>query len=178
MKKLLIVAAAALSLSACATTPAYHPATRPGGTGYSEYRVTSDRWRVSFAGNSVTSRDQVEMYLLLRAAELTLENGYDWFEMVDRSTNRDTRYIPADPFWGSSAWGPYWRPSWRAYRRGYWSPWGASAWGPDWDREVTRYEANAEIVMHRGPRPEGGPHAFDARDVVANLGPRVQRPAP
>ena len=51
---------------------------------------------------------------------------------------------------------------------------------PFWDdrhyREVTRYEANAEIVMGRGIAPDDRT-AFDAREVVANLGPTIVRPA-
>ncbi len=31
--------------------------------------------------------------------------------------------------------------------------------------------------MGRGPKPAGDPNAFDAREVVANLGGRVTRPA-
>lgn len=179
MKRLLLAAAAAaLTLSACETVPAYHPATRPGGTGYSEYRISADRWRVNFSGNSVASRDRVEMSLLYRAAELTLQNGYDWFETEDRSTSRDTRYVGfPDPWWGGSRWGSYWHPSWRFYgRRGAWTRWDPF-WGPDWDmQEVTKYEASAEIVMHHGPAPSGDSHAFDAREVAANLGPRVAPP--
>ena len=179
MKKILIAAAAALALSACATATPYAPAGPGQSGGYSEYRVSQERWRVSFAGNSVTSRDTVEMYLLYRAAEVTLENGGDWFETVDRSTTRDTRYVGSpDPWFGSSPWGPYWHPAWRHYRGGYWSRWDPF-WGDDWDvREVSRYEAQSEIITHRGPRPEGDAHAFDAREVIANLGPRVMRPQP
>ena len=40
------------------------------------------------------------------------------------------------------------------------------------------FEATAEIVMHRGPKPEGNGKSFDARDVVAKLGPKVERPKP
>ena len=42
-------------------------------------------------------------------------------------------------------------------------------------REVTRFEANTEIVMGRGPKPND-PNAFDAREVMQNIGPRVMRP--
>ncbi|MBS0294954.1 MAG: hypothetical protein JSR45_01495 [Proteobacteria bacterium] len=178
MKKLMIAAAAALALSACATATPYAPAGPGHHEGYSEQRITADRYRVSFAGNSVTSRETVEMYLLYRAAEVTLQNGYDWFETADRSTQRDTRYVGTpDPFWGP--YGPYWRPSWRLYRHGFWGPWGRDPWGPDYDvQQINRYEASAEIIMHHGPKPEGGPHAFDAHQVIENLGPRVTRPAP
>ena len=36
------------------------------------------------------------MGLLLRAAELTTESGYDWFSTVQRQTDRDVR-LPGDP---------------------------------------------------------------------------------
>ena len=181
MKRLLIaVAATGLALSACATATPYQPvgATSTRG-GYAEERITESRWRVMFAGNSMTSRDTVEMYLLYRAAELTVQNGYDWFEAVNRVTDRDTRYVGSpDPYWYGSRWGPYWRPSWRWYGPRGWSRWDPF-WGSDWDvREVTRYEAHAEIVMHRGRAPTDDRFAFDAREVMANLGPCVMRPEP
>jgi hypothetical protein len=179
MKRILIAAAATLALSACATATPYQPA-KPGssyGNGYSDYRVEDGRWRVSFAGNSVTSRETVEKYLLYRAAELTVQQGYDWFDTVHRNTERDTSYYgTADPWWG--AWGPYWGPSWRYWGPRGWGPWGP--WGPtSYDvQQVNRYEATAEILMHKGPRPTDNPRAFDAREVMSNLGPQVVRPAP
>ncbi len=176
LKPVLLATAAALALSACATATPYGPAGVDSRYGYSEQRVDADRYRVSFAGNSVTSREQVEMALLLRAAEVTAENGYDWFSTVNRATDRDVRLqgIP-DPFY-RDRYSPFWGPSWRYYRRGYWSPW-RDPFGPDFDvREIDRYEASAEIVMGRGPKPAGDPDAFDAREVIQNLGPRVTRP--
>lgn len=178
MKRVLIAAAAVLTLSACATATPYQPASRSDG-GFAETRLESNRYRVTFAGNSLTARETVEDYLLYRAAELTVENGFDWFSAVNRDTEADRRYYAQpDPF---SRWDPFWTPSWRYYRRGYWTPW--SPWdrfGPrEIDvREVTRYEATAEIVMGRGQKPQNDPHAFDAREVMQNLGSRVQRPQP
>jgi hypothetical protein len=175
---LLAVAAAALTLSACATSTPYAPAGFNGQRGgYAEQRLESNRYNVSFAGNSVTSREQVEMSLLLRAAELTTENGYDWFSTVNRATDRDVRYQTlADPFY--SRYGPYWGPSWRYYGRGRWSAWNDPFWGRrDFDvRQIDRYEATAEIVMGRGPKPAGDVNAFDAREVISNLAGRVTRP--
>jgi hypothetical protein len=166
--------AAALTLSACATPTGYMPVEPGGRYGYAEQRLESDRWRVTFAGNSVTSREQVEMALLLRAADLTVQSGYDWFATVNRATDRDARYYATpDPFF-RDRYGPYWGPSWRFYRRGYWSPFD-HYWRRDVDiREVERFEAAAEIVMGRGPKPAGDPNAFDAREVIANVGPRVR----
>ena len=191
MKRLLVAAAAALALggalAGCATPTPYQPAPPGRSTyGYSNYRIDDTHWRVSFAGNSLTSRETVEKYLLYRAAELTLEQGYDWFDTTDRHTERNTSYYATDPyyrspFWGSYGWG--WRPYWRYYG----GPWGWRAWdpwygGPFWAdtvniQEVTRYEATAEIVMGRNPPPDGR-RVFQAREVVANLAPSIVRPTP
>ena len=192
MKRLLLAAAAAtlgLGLAACETATPYQPAP-PGPTsasyGYRDYRIDSTHWRVGFAGNSLTSRETVEKFLLYRAAELTTEQGYDWFQTTDRHTERNTSYYGgADPYYGSAFWGTYgwgWRPSWRyggAFGWRSWDPWGG---GPFWANQidieqVDRYEASAEIVVGRGPAPEGQ-RVFNAREVVANLGPSIQRPKP
>ena len=174
-KTLLLAATAALALSACATATPYGPAGPETRYGYAEQRVDADRFRVSFAGNSVTSREQVEMSLLLRAAELTLESGHDWFSTVNRATDRDVRYATSpDPFY-YDRYSPFWGPSWRYSRRGIWSPW-RDPFGPDFDvRQIDRYEATSEIVIGRGRKPANDPNAFDAREVIDNLGPRVAR---
>jgi hypothetical protein len=183
MKRLILAAAAtaALVLAGCATATPYQPL-QPGRTasgGYSERQIEPNRWQVSFSGNSLTSRQTVETYLLFRSAELTLANGYDWFAIVDRHTERDTR-VYADPFYDSWGFGGYWGPSWRFYRGGYWGPWGPWGWGGGWSsfdyREVTRYEATAEIFMGRGPKPADDRRAFEARAVVDRLGPTIVRP--
>lgn len=176
-KTLLLVAAAALTLGACATATTYAPAGYNGQRGgYAEQRLENDRYRVSFSGNSVTSREQVEMSLLLRAAELTTESGFDWFSTTNRATDRDTRYQTiGDPFFDRYR---YWGPSWRYYGRRGWSPWGDPFWGrDDFDvQQIDRYEATAEIVMGRGAKPAGDANAFDAREVISNIGARVTRP--
>ncbi|HEU4430488.1 MAG TPA: hypothetical protein VFT98_17130 [Myxococcota bacterium] len=68
---------------ACATETRYQPAEGPGDYGYREQRIESDRWRVAFRGNSMTELESVEQALLYRAAELTLEQGFAWFRIVD-----------------------------------------------------------------------------------------------
>ena len=172
------------SLAACVTPTPYQPAVRGHG-GYSETRIEPDRWRVTFTGNTVTSRDTVEGYLLYRAAELTLQNGYDWFAMVDRQTDANQRtYVNADPFY-HPWYGPgfaYWRPVWRYRGRGYawrtWDPWfGGPFWADEADVEtVQAFDASAEIVAHKGAKPADDPRAFDAHAVVENLKPKIRYP--
>ena len=177
------VLALAAGLSACATATPYQPNV-PGASvsgGYSDYRLDANKFRVSFAGNTLTSRDTVERYLLYRAAELTLAQGYDWFLIAARDTDKTTRtYV--DPPMSSFRYG-YWRPYWSYYGPSWgwrtWDPyWGDPFWADRIDvRTVEKYEATADIVMNKGPRPADDPRAFDAREVMANLGPTIQRPA-
>jgi hypothetical protein len=88
MKRFLLIAPAAIAivLAACAPTPTlYGPSLAGGsGVGYDALRVEDDRWRVSFTGGPGASREQVERLALRRAAELSLANGFEWFEVVDR----------------------------------------------------------------------------------------------
>jgi hypothetical protein len=193
-KKSAVFAAAAIvalaaGLAGCETATPYQPLVggHASAGGYSETRIEPDRWRVTFAGNSLTSRETVEGYLLFRSAELTVQLGFDWFSIVDRQTNRDTRtYVEPDPLyhpWYGGGFG-YWRPSWRYYGGGFgwrsWDPfWGDPFWADRMDvRTVEKFEASAEIVMHHGPKPADDPRAFDARSVVDNLRPKIQYPAP
>lgn len=185
---LFVAAALSAGLAACATPTPYQPNIRGASSagGYSEVRVEPNRYRVNFTGNSLTSRETVEGYLLFRAAELTVESGYDWFTVVDRDTDKTSRtYVEPDPFYrpwyGSYG---FWRPSWRYYGGAYgwrgWDPfWGDPFWADRVDvRTVERYEASAEIVMQKGAKPADDVKAFDARAVIENLKPRVQYPQP
>ena len=181
-------ASGALLLAGCMTETPYRPATGSGfyRTGFSERQVEQDRWLVTFAGNTVTDRDTVERYLLFRAAELTVQNGYDTFVMVQRDTDRQARTYsePIGPYGG---WGGYWGPSWGFYGRGYgyryfgggfgWGGYGGFGFGEDFDvRTVDRYEASAEIVMRRGAPPASEIRAFNAREVMDRIGPTIVLP--
>ena len=183
------LAASTLMVAGCATETTYRPATGQGfnRTGYSDRQVEPNRFLVSFAGNSVTSRDTVERYLLFRAAELTLQSGYDYFVMANRDTDLQSRTYSTPGVgggFGYGGFGGYWGPSWRYYGRGFgwrtWDPWfggGFGPWGNDFDiRTIDRYEASAEIVMRKGPIPRDNLRAFDARAVVNSIGPSVVLP--
>lgn len=179
------------SVAGCMTATPYQPyrgelAGKTHG-GYSEQRLAADRYRVRFHGNETTPRDRVEGYMLYRAAELTLQQGFDWFVIVDRHTEHDVAtYVRPDPFyrpWYGPEYG-YWRPHWRYYRPGYgWDVWHPELGGPFWrdgaDVTMTQsFEAEAEIVLGRGPVPPGEVRAFDARKVIADLEPSLERPKP
>jgi len=184
--------ASTLFVAGCATETRYRPATGQGfyRSGYSDRQIEPNRFLISFAGNSVTSRDTVERYLFFRAAELTLQQGYDYFVMADRDTNLQSRTYSTPGFgggfgggFGYGGFGGYWGPSWRYRGAGFgwrsWDPWGGGfgPWGGGFDvRTIDRYEAAAEIVMRKGPIPRENIRAFDARKVVESVGPSVQLP--
>jgi hypothetical protein len=179
-RKAVLVAAIGLSLglAACETATPYQPLQRGSKVsgGYTDQKLDADHFQVTFAGNTDTSRATVESYLLYRAAELTVAQGYDWFETVQRSTDRMKRtYVDPDPFYGPGyAWG-YFRPYWN-----YWGPgYGWAGWGPYWGADiqtVQKFQATAEIALHHGPKPPGNPRGLDARQVLSNLGPKIARP--
>ncbi|MFN5129337.1 MAG: CC0125/CC1285 family lipoprotein [Sphingomonadaceae bacterium] len=177
-----LLAATALPLAACMTPTPYQPEVRGQRIhgGYSEQKLGDNRYMVTFDGNTLTSRERVEGYLLYRAAELTVENGYDWFRIAHRETERDRRtyYEPAyRPYFGYD----YWRPYWRYYRPLYgwyvWHPYDRDPfWADDIDvRTVEEFEAHAEIVMGRGAVLRDA-SVFDARKVMDDLGPSIERP--
>jgi hypothetical protein len=168
-------------LTACTTSTPYQPisSAHASAGGYGDQQIEPNRFRVTFAGNSMTSRQTVETYLLYRAAQLTVERGQDWFQMADRNTERRSNTYVDQPF-GPGPFG-YWGPSWRYRGRGFgWRGWDPFWGDPFWDstvnvRTVDRYEATAEIVTGRGPKPND-PRAFDARAVLANLRATIQPP--
>jgi len=180
--------AGSAALAGCMTATPYQPATSASRAGYWDEQIESDRFRVSFSGNSLTARETVERYLLYRAAELTVQRGFDHFVLVTRDTEtRTDTYRSPGPygggFYGGGPWG-YWSPSWRFYRG---SRWGWRSYDPFWDdpfwrdrdwdyRTVRQYEATAEIVTGRGPKPSTNVRAFDAREVLDRLGPSIKMP--
>lgn len=181
-----LVAASGLALASCMTATPYQPAsssTSAARGGYSDTQIESNRFRVTFSGNTLTSRETVERYLLYRAAELTVQNGFDYFVLSDRDTEKNSQtYRTPGLGYGAGPWG-YWGPSWRFYR----PRWGWRSYDPffddpfwaarDWDyRTVNSYEASAEIVTGKGPKPADNLRAFDAHEVLSRLGPKIEMP--
>ncbi|MDB2437936.1 hypothetical protein N9W89_04425 [Hellea sp.] len=197
----LLMAASALILASCATSTPYQPASELGAyDGFSQTMIENDRARVTFAGNSVTERETVENYLLYRAAEIATERGFEYFTLVERDTEKNTRLRST----GSSLYDPYFGYSFYRPRFGWSSGFGYSDFGGfngrrggrgfghrgfgfgsgfagdpffnNYDvREITKYRATAEVKFGRGTKP-GNDNAFSAREVLENLGPTITYP--
>jgi hypothetical protein len=68
-----------IATTGCATT--YGPVGFGGG--YSEMRLASDTYKVSFRGNGFTSSEQVQHNLFRRCAELTRSARFAYFLIID-----------------------------------------------------------------------------------------------
>ena len=164
-----IAALLVLLLTACAQPTPFQPSR--DGYGYSEQRIEDNRYRIVFRGNSITPQQVVEDYMLYRAAEITLQNGYDYFIVADKETNKSTQYFatytePAFPYYG-----PY-------YGRRF-PPFGYSPlFETGTYRPIERFTVSANVVLYRGTKPKDKSDAYDARDVIARLGPTIRYPAP
>ena len=159
-------------LAGCATSSVYHPQRTVGGEGFSETMIAPDRYRVTFRGRETTPREVVEDYLLLHAAEIALEQGRAGFVMTEADVDEErTGYTASAPaFFGRVVHvGP--RRSYPFYAYGY-------DWGYDWDHpralhyaESSRYVAVAYIRLLDEAGLSLDPQGFDARQVMANMGP-------
>lgn len=168
MKRLLIAACASLALTACATTPTvYQPAGRTA-VGFTDYRIESGRYRVTFNGGPGAPLSQVADFALLRAAEVAVADGYDWFRVVDRqdSSNGASNGGPRVSLGGGGS-------NWDGgYRRGGYRGTGSSVGlgaGVSFDLSGgPAYSRTIEVLAGKGPKP--GDDVYDARDVIRVVG--------
>ena len=155
---------AAALLAGCAQPTPYAPAV--DGKGYKEQQLESDRYRVSFRGNSSTPRETVENYLLYRAAEVTLETGNDRFRIVKQEIESETVYrttLSGFNNFGFSRFNYYYQPFFADFATGS-------------SRPITSYEALANIIVISGEENQDDDQTYDARDVIDKLGPTIVRP--
>lgn len=152
------VICASLAMCACATS-IYHGRGEGGESGYTDTRISEERWRVEYSGDSMDTREAVERFMLRRAAELTLQNDFNWFllEQPELSEDVEIVVVARDSGEERSLWSPTWiRHS--ALRGTDLLPYGRDAptAAPEpYAYDVTRYSAVAEIVMGRGAPPSG-----------------------
>lgn len=161
MKLLILAFAATLALSACATSPTlYQPAATPAGVGFSDYRIEPGRYRITFRGGSGAPMAQVSDYALLRAAELALQDGYEWFRVSDRFSEGAPDRSPRMSLGvGGGNFG---------YRGGVGMGVGTNfnlGGGPSLSTTI-------EVVMGRDARPSGL-DIYDAREVRRTISQRV-----
>jgi hypothetical protein len=166
LRKVMIVGAL-LALCACASAPTYRPATRAGAPGYSEAAIESNRYFVTYRAPGAADAALVQDYALLRAADLTLQNGRDWFWVDRRTLDEDLAARRSGPSVGVGI--------------------GAGSWGgrsgggvsvgvnfPLGGGSTTQraQSATLEVRFGEGAKPDD-PNAYDARAVAANIRARL-----
>ena len=156
MRRLLPALLGLALLTACET---------PGGppVGATDTPIEAGRYRITFRGVSGAGGAEIEDRALLHAANLALSQGYDWFK-VTHSTGGYAG--PTSPQFTVGVGGA-------TFGRN-------SAFGFGGSQTVggePSYVADIEVVFGKGEKPSFD--AYDARSVVASLGPRFgQPPAP
>ena len=89
MKKILTVLLC-LGLAGCAT--GYHSKGFTGG--YSNMKLQDNIFKVTFNGNAYSSMERARDFALLRSAEITIENGYKYFVVLETNGSlKITSYI-------------------------------------------------------------------------------------
>ena len=82
MKEILTVLLC-LSLAGCAT--GYHGKGFTGG--YSNMKLQDNIFKVTFNGNAYLSMEKARDFALLRSAEITIENGYKYFVVLETNSS-------------------------------------------------------------------------------------------
>ena len=158
MKRLIAVLALGVALAACTSGPTrYIPALDGNDMGYREQRLEQERYRISFRANPDLMAAEVEDMALRRAAELAIQNGYQWFQVVTRMTDvvggSQTAGGPTIGIGGSSG--------------SYGSSVGLGL-GFNLGGDTRQYEATLEVLMGRGQKP-ADPAAYDAYSVLSRF---------
>ncbi|MBL8530569.1 MAG: hypothetical protein JNK94_02440 [Hyphomonadaceae bacterium] len=163
--RLLLTLSVALGLAACASTPpAYAPAAGTNSAGFSEQQIEANRYFVTYRAPNGADAALVQDYALLRAADLTLLNGREWF-WVDR------RGFDSAPSGGGASIGfgvggaTFGRRSATGVGVGVNFPIGAPA-------PARARSATLEIRFGQGPKPDEA-NAYDARSLSTSLRARL-----
>ncbi len=162
-----IFAAVAAALAACASTPIYAPAAAPSAAGYSETQIESNRYFVTYRAATAADAALLQDYALLRAAELTTQNGRDWF-WVDRRTLDEQDARSSGPSIGIGIGGG-------SFGRHSGVNVGVGVNFPIGESGARARSATLEIRFGEGVKPDDA-NTYDAHAAAANLRARLLAP--
>jgi hypothetical protein len=148
------IAAASLPLLLAGCMTAYQPMGATGG--YHDKQLEKDTYLVSFHGNGNTPRPVVLKYFLHRCAELTLERGYEYFEIYAAGRDRPQSLNQGGPY--VQARGTYVAPT-VTYVPG---------------QTITRWSVSGVVRMYPKEIMVDATELFTAREVVGLLGSEVR----
>ena len=160
-----------LAIASCATP--YQDMGFTGGVSAS--RIDETTLRVQSKGNAYTSMETIQDYVMLKAAEETIANGYDLFLVMDgdsyTQTGSYTAPGTATTYTSGSAYGS----SFGNTTNVYGSATSTTYYTPGQTTFFNKPRTNIVVRMFTGPKPDDAPPTlFDARDVVKYLGPQIK----
>jgi hypothetical protein len=158
-----------LSLAACASAPTYAPATSENGAGYYERQIESNRYFVTYRASGRADAALLQDYALLRAAEVTLQQGGEWFWVDRRALDAEGAYASGPRFSVGLGGGSFGGNSGLGVGLGASFPIGG---GPQAQQARS---ASVEMRIGQGSKP-ADPNAYDAREISANLRARLVAP--
>ncbi len=151
----LAVSALCLGLCSCESAGA-----GPPPVGVSVQPIEAGRVRLTYRGTSRMSASEVQDRALLQAAQYTLAQGFDWFQLASRAQGEAP---PTSPQFSLGIGGA-------SFGRGVgFGGGGATTFGGGGTLVVT-----LEVVLGHGAAPHA-PDAYDARGVSGTLGSRYVR---
>lgn len=160
--KQLVFALGALSLAACATTPSYGPASKEGAMGYTSQQIEAGRHRIAYTDPDPAKARNLA---LLRASEITLMEGKDWFEVTSEYVDTEAGRSSGSSISIGGGSGSYGRSSSVGVGVGFGIPLGGGSGG--------KTTAVLEIVTGANPKPDKAT-VYDARSVDMNLRGQLQ----
>lgn len=156
--KLIVLALLAFGLSACAT-----PYGKYGiAGGYTDSRIDENTFSIRVEANGFTSQETASQHAMYRAAELTAENGFDYFIIVRGADNASNGAMVL-PTVSSS--------------QGTISSTGqvrtSTVTSPAIVMPIAYPNSALVIKSFKGSKPDGQVSAYDARSVMKYLGPQI-----
>ena len=164
MKHLILAAAAALALTACATSgPSAYGPSYGNDTGFKNTKIQQDRFRVSYTGRS---EDEAQNFALLRAAEIALAEGYTHFKVLGGNVSSNGGSAPVSSRIGVGIGnGGFGRTRTNVNL-------GVGVHDVARALEGTKVTESIEIILKNGPGAND-PSIFDAQGVKDNIRPPV-----
>jgi len=161
--KLIATFSLVIFLTACATS--YQPKGFMGG--YRDSRLDSNTVRVSFYGNRYTSRETVENGMLYRCAEVTQQDGYDYFIIAGGDTTPSY-----SSYTTPGTYNQYTNTNLNVYgHSGYASSSTYGYYQPGRTITTRKFSSTVIIKMFNGKKPPQLLNAYDARELMSYMKP-------
>jgi hypothetical protein len=147
----------AFTLSACAMATKYSSMSTHTGTGYWNQQIDSTLWEVRFIANTKTEFPTVNRYVLYHSAELTSGHGFDYFRVLDHSNDSSGASLNELPFYSRTN-----------------GPQPAIELPPE-KMYAGTHSAGMIVRMFHGPFPTNDSNAYNAKSMLAVMGPTVNK---